>query len=77
MVYGENSGPATEEREKRKYSIPAWTVSGHQRRLKSGKIVNVRDYTKGPERKIKQKSQQKEYRFVDDERFMSRGKIDE
>lgn len=67
MVYGEDYGPAPENREKRKYTTPAWTVTGHQRRLKSGKIVNVRGYTKGPERKNKQKSQQKEYRFVEDE----------
>lgn len=51
---------------KHHYSLPAWGVSGHWRRLKNGKEIYISPYLKGKDRKKSKIFSNKEYRFVDD-----------
>ncbi len=50
----------------RQFSLPAWGVRGHNRTLPDGRIISVRPYRKGKDRKNPEVLVAKEYQFVDE-----------
>lgn len=50
----------------RHFNMPVWSVRGHERTLPDGRVIFVRPYKKGEQRKNPEAIVKKEYRFVDE-----------
>lgn len=55
--------PVSQEPTKRTYKTLAWGVRGHDRYLSDGRVIKVKPYRKGKERKNPQAFVKKEYQF--------------
>lgn len=50
----------------RKYTMPSWGVRGHNRTLPNGRVIPVKSYRKGKDRKKTENLVSKEYKFIEE-----------